>query len=654
MNSKSYDIIVVGGGHAGCEAALAAARLGEKTALFTLYLDNIGMMSCNPSIGAPGKSNLVMEMNILGGEMGTHIDKYNLQLKILNESKGSAARITRGQADKYLYRKKMKTLLENTKNLSLIQQCVDEIIVEEIKEEEIKEEEIKKEEIKKEEIKEKEIKEKIKKEANNSKKKIIGIITNLGIKYYAKSIILATGTFLKGKIVIGDVSYSAGRQGEISAEKLSDSLRENGIDIKRYQTATPPRIDRRTIDFSKVKELHGEKHPQYFSIFTEPKEENPFPTWLTYTTEKTIGIVREMLKFSPIMSGMIQSHGPRHCPSIDRKVMNFPEKTNHQIFLEMESEDSEEIYVNGLTTAMPPFVQEAILHTISGLENASIMRYGYAVEYDYAPASQLFPTLESKKIEGLFCAGQINGTSGYEEAASQGFMAGVNAAKKNQNKPPIIIDRSEGYIGVLIDDIIHKNTPEPYRVLPSRAEYRLTLRFNNAFMRLYKKSREIGILSESKRDYMENAVQIVENEIENLKNIKIPLAIIKEILADVKSKQEVTKGLTAYELLKIKEVTYDSLKNIIDIKNYPYFVKNEIETIIKYDIFIERENKQIEKFKQLEEIEIPKDLDYNKIKGLSNIAKSSLMEIRPLSVGEASRISGITGNDLAFLIGNIK
>lgn len=613
---KKYEVIVVGGGHGGVEASLAAARLGKKTAMFTLYLDTIAMMSCNPSIGGPGKSNLVAEMDILGGEMGRHTDRFNLQLKHLNESKGPAARITRGQADKYLYRTEMRKLLEHTDNLELIQDCVDEIIVED--------------------------------------RKVKGIITRLGIEYYADTVVLATGTFLKGKIVIGDVAYSAGRQGENSAEKLSDSLREHGITIERYQTATPPRLDRRSIDFSKMKELRGEEHPRYFSIFTEKERNNTVPTWLTYTTEKTIEVAKEMLQYSPIVSGIIKTHGPRHCPSLDRKVINFPDKTNHQIFLELESADSKEVYVNGLTTAMPPFAQEAMMRTIAGLENARVMRYGYAVEYDYAPASQLYPSLESKKIEGLFFAGQINGTSGYEEAACQGFIAGVNAARKVDNKEPVIIDRSEGYIGVLIDDIIHKKTPEPYRVLPSRSEYRLTLRFDNAFMRLFKKAKEIGILSKERIDYLEKAIETVNSEIARLKEISVPMVQANALLESLGSNQKLTKGVKIGDLLKIKEVTYDSLKAIVEIEDYPEFIKNQIETMIKYEIFIERENEQIKRFKELEEMKIPVDFDFSQVRGISNIARSGMEEIKPLSIGEASRISGVTGNDIALLIGYLK
>ncbi|MCF2672810.1 tRNA uridine-5-carboxymethylaminomethyl(34) synthesis enzyme MnmG [Fusobacterium varium] len=616
MEMKKYEVIVVGGGHGGVEASLAAARLGKKTAMVTLYLDTIAMMSCNPSIGGPGKSNLVAEMDILGGEMGRHTDKFNLQLKHLNESKGPAARITRGQADKYLYRTEMRKILEHTDNLEIIQDCVDEIIVE--------------------------------------NGKIKGIITRLGIKYYAECVVLATGTFLKGKIVIGDVAYSAGRQGENSAEKLSDSLREHGITIERYQTATPPRLDKRSIDFSKMKELKGEEHPRYFSIFTDKERNNVVPTWLTYTTEKTIEVAKEMLQYSPIVSGIIKTHGPRHCPSLDRKVINFPDKSNHQIFLELESAESEEVYVNGLTTAMPPFAQEAMMRTIAGLENARVMRYGYAVEYDYAPAAQLYPSLESKKIEGLYFAGQINGTSGYEEAACQGFIAGVNAARKADGKEPVIIDRSEGYIGVLIDDIIHKKTPEPYRVLPSRSEYRLTLRFDNAFMRLFTKAKEIGILSSEKLDYLENSIKIVNDEIARLKEISVPMVQANALLEKLGSDQKLTKGVKIGDLLKIKEVTYDSLKDITEINDYPGFIKNQIETMIKYEIFIQRENEQIEKFKRLEEVKIPADFDFSEVKGISNIARCGLEEIKPLSIGEASRISGVTGNDIALLVGYLK
>ena len=623
---KEYDVIVVGAGHAGVEATFAAARLGNKTALVTLYLDTISMMSCNPSIGGPGKSNLVTEIDVLGGEMGKHIDEFNLQLKDLNTSKGPAARITRGQADKYKYRRKMREKLEKNENISLIQDCVEEILVEDIQNS----------------------------ETLSYEKKVIGVKTSLGITYKTKAIVLATGTFLKGKIVIGDVTYSAGRQGEMSAEKLSDSLRSLGIKIERYQTATPPRIDRKTIDFSQLEELHGEEHPRFFSIFTKKEKNNTVPTWLTYTSEKTIEVVKEMMKFSPIVSGMVNTHGPRHCPSIDRKVLNFPDKDRHQIFLELESENSDEIYVNGLTTAMPAFVQEKILRTIKGLENAKIMRHGYAVEYDYAPASQLYPSLENKKISGLFFAGQINGTSGYEEAAAQGFMAGVNAARKIAGKEPIIVDRSEAYIGVLIDDLIHKKTPEPYRVLPSRAEYRITLRYDNAFMRLFDKIKEIGIIEKDKIDFLEKSINDVYTEINNLKNISVSMNDANNFLEKLNITDRFAKGVKAAEILKIKDVSYDDLKEFLNLNDYEDFVKNQIETMIKYEIFIERENKQIEKFKKLENMLIPKNINYDEIKGISNIAKAGLNEVRPLSIGEATRISGVTSNDITLIIANIK
>lgn len=613
---QEFDVIVVGGGHAGCEAALASARLGLQTAMITLYLDSIAMMSCNPSIGGPGKSNLVTEIDILGGEMGRHTDQFNLQLKHLNESKGPAARVTRGQADKFLYRTNMRLTLEHTENLSILQDCVEKLLVQE--------------------------------------DEVYGVKTRLGIEYKAKSVILCTGTFLKGKVVIGDITYSAGRQGESAAEKLSENLRELGLQVERYQTATPPRIDKKSIDFSKLKELHGEKHPRYFSIFTDKKENTIVPTWLTYTNEKTLEKTKEMLQYSPIVSGIIETHGPRHCPSIDRKVLNFPEKTDHQIFLEMESLDSDEIYVNGFTTAMPPFAQDEILHTISGLEQAKIMRYGYAVEYDYMPAFQLYPSLENKKISGLFCAGQINGTSGYEEAAAQGLVAGINAARKILGKNPIFIDRSEAYIGVMIDDLIHKKTPEPYRVLPSRSEYRLHLRFDNAFMRLYEKTKEIGLLTQEKLLLVEKAIQNVKQEVERLKTISISMQEANQFLEKKQCSDLFSKGVKIADILKKKEITYLDLKELIEIPDYPEFVRNQIETILKYEIFMEREEKQILKFKELEHQLIPKDFDFSSVKGISNIALSGLLEVKPLSIGEAGRISGVTGNDLALLIAHLR
>ena len=611
MNTD-YDVIVVGAGHAGVEAALASARLGMKTALFTIFIDNIAMMSCNPSIGGPGKSHLVSELGMLGGEMARHIDSYNLQLKNLNHTKGLAARITRAQADKYWYRIKMREIVEKQENLELVQGTVSDLILD--------------------------------------GKKVVGVKDQVGIKYGAKAVILCTGTFLKGRFIIGDVKYEAGRQGEQSSEELSDRLREYGFEVDRYQTATPPRIDKRTIDFSVIEELKGEDNPRYFSYYTSKEKNSVMPTWLTYTTPETIKVASELLKYSPIVTGIVSSKGPRHCPSLDRKVLRFPEKTDHQIFLEQESTESNEIYINGFTTAMPPFAQDAMLKTIKGLENAKIMRYGYAVEYDYIPANQLKLTLETKVLENLYTAGTINGTSGYEEAAVQGFIASVNAARKIKGESPLIIDRSEGYIGVLVDDIINKDTPEPYRVLPSRAEYRLTLRQDNVFLRLLDKAKEIGILDKEKLNELQNAKEDIEKEIERLKSITIyPTKQNNETLTS-QGHDTMNNPVSAFEFLARKEMTYDGLEKFMEITELSKLAKEQVEINSKYKIFIERERNQIEKFKKLEEMIIPKNINYEEIKGISNIAISGLIYSNPETIGQASRISGITHNDIALLL----
>ena len=617
--SKNYDVIVVGAGHAGVEAALASARQGLKTALFTIYLDSIAMMSCNPSIGGPGKSHLVSELGMLGGEMARHIDKYNLQLKNLNHTKGLASRITRAQADKYKYRIKMREIVENQKNLDVVQAIVVDLKV--------------------------------------CNKKVCGVLDNFGIEYGAKAVVLCTGTFLGGEYIMGDVKYSSGRVGEPASVDLPDRLEEYGFELDRYQTATPPRISKKSIDFSKMQKLGGEKNPRYFSYETEKEYAEILPTWLTFTTPETIKVGQEMLKYSPIVTGIVSTKGPRHCPSLDRKIMNFPQKTDHQIFLEQESIESDEIYINGFTTAMPPFAQEAMLHTITGLENAQIVRYGYAVEYNFIPAHQLNLTLETKVVEGLYTAGTINGTSGYEEAACQGFIAGVNAARKVLGKEEIVIDRSEGYIGVLIDDIINKKTPEPYRVLPSRAEYRLTLRQDNVFIRLLEKSKEIGILDRNTTKKLEDAVKEIDEEVKRLKEITIyPTKENNEKLKNIEGGTEnsMNSPVSAFDFLARKEINYDNLSEFCETLNLSKLAKEQVEINAKYKIFIEREKAQIEKFKKLEEMEIPENFDYENVKGLSNIAISGLIYGNPKNIGQASRISGVTYNDISILIAVLK
>ena len=609
-----YDVIVVGAGHAGCEAALAAARMGCSTLLVTINLDMVAFMPCNPSIGGPAKGHVVREIDALGGEMGRNIDKTFIQMRMLNTGKGPAVRALRAQADKVLYQQTMKQTLERTENLTLRQGMVEELIVE-----------------------------------NGVCK---GVVTKTGARYYAKAVVLTTGTYLRGKIIIGELMYESGPNNQQPSVKLSENLRELGFELVRFKTGTPPRVHKDSIDFSKMEIQPGDPEPQFFSYETvKGPDWEQMPCWLTYTSPETHQIIQDNLHRAPMYSGQIKGIGTRYCPSIEDKIVRFSDKPRHQIFLEPEGRFTAEYYVQGLSTSMPEEVQLDILHSVPGLENARMMRTGYAIEYDVIVPDQLWPSLETKKIQNLFTAGQINGTSGYEEAAAQGIMAGINAARKVQGRDPVILDRSQAYIGVLIDDLVTKGTNEPYRLLTSRAEYRLLLRHDNADLRLTPVGYEIGLISEERYQRFLDKKNRIEMELERLKTTVIrPDEQVQKLLTDAGT-APLQNSVEAINILRRPEISYAMLETI---SPSPYGLteemKEQVEIQVKYEGYIQKQMVEVERLKKMEQKRIPEDIDYNQIQGLATEAKQKLSRIRPISIGQASRISGVNPADISILL----
>jgi tRNA uridine 5-carboxymethylaminomethyl modification enzyme len=610
-----FDVIVIGAGHAGCEAALASARMGCNTMLLTINLDMVAFMPCNPSIGGPAKGHVVREIDALGGEMGRNIDRTYIQMRMLNTGKGPAVHALRAQADKYLYQHTMKETIEQTPNMTLRQGMVEQLIVED--------------------------------------GECRGCITKTGATYRAKAIVLTTGTYLRGKVIIGELMYESGPNNQQPSVKLSEHLKELGFELVRFKTGTPPRVHKDTIDFDKMEIQPGDVQPKRFSFDAAVKgaEGEQLPCWLTYTSGETHEVINDNLHRAPMFSGAIEGTGPRYCPSIEDKIVRFADKPKHQLFLEPEGRNTSEYYVQGLSTSMPEDVQLRILRSIPGLERVDMMRTGYAIEYDAMVPTQLWPTLESKRLSGLFTAGQINGTSGYEEAAGQGIMAGINAARKVLGKEPVVLDRSQAYIGVLIDDLVTKGTSEPYRLLTSRAEYRLLLRHDNADLRLTEIGYAIGLIPQERFDQFVQKKTLIEQEVERLSKSRLrPEEHVQAILAEAGSVL-LNNSVDAASVLRRPEITYAHIERMLPS---PYELdedmKEQVEIQLKYVGYIEKQLHQVERLKKMEKKKIPEDIDYLTIHGLATEAKQKLSKIRPMSIGQASRISGVTPADVSILL----
>lgn len=608
----NYEVIVVGAGHAGCEAALAAARMGCRTLMVTINLDMVAFMPCNPSIGGPAKGHVVREIDALGGEMGRNIDKTFIQMRMLNTGKGPAVHALRAQADKFLYQHAMKETLEKEPNLTMLQGMVEELIVED--------------------------------------GQCVGVITKTGAEYRAKAVVLTTGTYLRGKIIMGELMYESGPNNQQPSVHLAQNLKDLGFELVRFKTGTPPRVHKDSIDFSQTEIQPGDEKPKFFSYETKSSDNEQLPCWLTYTSEETHKIITDNLHRAPMFSGVIEGTGPRYCPSIEDKIVRFSDKPKHQIFLEPEGKNTSEYYVQGFSTSMPEEVQLQMLRSVPGLQNVQMMRTGYAIEYDAVVPTQLWPSLETKRLPGLFTAGQINGTSGYEEAAGQGIMAGINAARKVQGKEPIVLDRSQGYIGVLIDDLVTKGTNEPYRLLTSRAEYRLLLRHDNADLRLTPLGYEIGLISEERYARFLDKKQKVEQEIERLKATKIRPAEINPLLESIGS-APIQDGSNLLMILRRPEVTYAHIASISPSEiELDEEMQEQVEIQIKYAGYIEKQLIHVERLQKMEKKKIPENINYDDIQGLAIEARQKLSKIRPISIGQASRISGVTPADISILL----